>query len=89
MHTYWISIPSFRIANDMEAEMIKQEVLDDLLEDWYGSDAVNQDMFFQVVDRFSNDRSDTDVETLILQLYDFVGKKPMANQMAGSTRQHV
>ncbi|WP_077317825.1 helicase-exonuclease AddAB subunit AddA [Virgibacillus proomii] len=76
-YAYLLDIdPSFRIANDMEAEMIKQEVLDDLLEDWYGSDAVNQDMFFQVVDRFSNDRSDTDVETLILQLYDFSVKNP-------------
>ncbi|KNE21994.1 helicase-exonuclease AddAB subunit AddA [Virgibacillus pantothenticus] len=72
--------PAFRIANDIEAELIKQEVLDDLFEGWYGATGTEQEEFFQVVDRFSNDRSDADVETLILQLYDFAVKNPWPDQ---------
>lgn len=76
-YAYLLDIdPAFRIANNMEAELIKQEVLDDLFESWYGTDAEEQEAFFQVVDRFSSDRSDADVETLILQLYEFAVKNP-------------
>src|SRR5699024_12837240 len=68
--------PGFRIANDMEAHRIKQEVIEDLFEDWYGSEGEEQERFFAVVDRFSSDRNDVDVENLILQLYDFAIQNP-------------
>src|SRR5699024_4581203 len=48
--------PGFRIANDMEADLIKQDVMDDLFEEWYGSEGDEQSLFFAVVDRFSSDR---------------------------------
>src|SRR5699024_9458890 len=76
-HAYLLDIdPSFRIADDMEADLIKQEVIDDLFEDWYGKEAEDQQNFFAVVDRFSSDRSDTDVESLVLDLYTFAIKNP-------------
>ncbi|RDW18236.1 helicase-exonuclease AddAB subunit AddA [Oceanobacillus arenosus] len=76
-YAYLIDIdPAFRIANDMEIDLIKQEVIDDLFEDWYGQEGEEQERFFAVVDRFSNDRSDLDVEKVILDLYTFSVQNP-------------
>ncbi|SFA81936.1 DNA helicase/exodeoxyribonuclease V, subunit A [Lentibacillus halodurans] len=76
-YAYLLDIdPAFRIADDMEADLIKQEVIDDLFEEWYGSQGTDQQNFFAVVDRFSSDRSDTDVESLVLDLYTFAMQNP-------------
>ncbi|GGJ92045.1 ATP-dependent helicase/nuclease subunit A [Lentibacillus kapialis] len=80
-YAYLLDIdPAFRIADDMEADLIKQEVIDDLFEDWYGKEGEDQQNFFAVVDRFSNDRSDTDVESLVLDLYTFAMQNPWPDQ---------
>src|SRR5699024_10203641 len=68
--------PAFKIADDLETDMIKQDVLDELFEAWYGAEGEEQEAFFQVIDRFSGDRSDTDVEDLILNLYQFAIQSP-------------
>jgi ATP-dependent helicase/nuclease subunit A len=68
--------PGFRIADTIEAELIQQEVLEELFEDWYGKEGEEQQRFFDVVDRFSNDRSDLDVEKLVLDLYTFATQNP-------------
>ncbi|WP_186579093.1 helicase-exonuclease AddAB subunit AddA [Aquibacillus kalidii] len=76
-YAYLLDIdPAFRIADDVEGDMIRQEVLEDLFEEWYGKEGEEQAAFFAVVDRFSNDRSDLDVEELILTLYDFATQNP-------------
>ncbi|WP_339215928.1 helicase-exonuclease AddAB subunit AddA [Ornithinibacillus sp. FSL M8-0202] len=76
-YAYLIDIdPSFRIANDMEADLMQQDVLEDLFEDWYGREGVDQEKFFQVVERFSGDRNDVDVEKLVLALYNFAIQNP-------------
>ncbi|MCF3942051.1 helicase-exonuclease AddAB subunit AddA [Oceanobacillus alkalisoli] len=76
-YAYLLDIdPSFRIGDDMEMDLIKQDVLDDLFEDWYGDETGEVDEFFAVVDRFSSDRSDVDVEELILKLYTFAVQNP-------------
>ncbi|OZU87954.1 helicase-exonuclease AddAB subunit AddA [Virgibacillus indicus] len=76
-YAYLLDIdPSFRIANDMEADLIKQEVIDDLFEEWYGTTGEEQERFFAVVDRFSSDRSDVEVEDLVLTLYTFAVQNP-------------
>lgn len=76
-YAYLLDIdPSFRIADDMEGYLIKQEVIDDLFEEWYGSEGEEQRNFFAVVDRFSNDRNDLEVEELILKLYTFATQNP-------------
>ncbi|MYL42787.1 helicase-exonuclease AddAB subunit AddA [Virgibacillus salexigens] len=80
-YAYLLDIdPAFRIANDMEADLIKQEVMDELFENWYGSQGEEQELFFQVVDRFSSDRSDAEVEDLILSLYSFAVQNPWPDQ---------
>lgn len=76
-HAYLLDLdPRFRIANETEADHIKQEVLEDLFEKWYGSEEINQAAFFDVVDRFSSDRNDVDVEELILSIYNFAIQNP-------------
>ncbi|GAB3790030.1 helicase-exonuclease AddAB subunit AddA [Virgibacillus kimchii] len=76
-HAYLLDLdPAFRIANEMEADLLKQEVMEDLFEKWYGADDIEQEGFFDVVDRFSNDRSDAAVEELILSLYHFAIQNP-------------
>ncbi|WP_407271660.1 helicase-exonuclease AddAB subunit AddA [Radiobacillus sp. PE A8.2] len=80
-YAYLIDIdPSFRIADSMEADLIRQEVLEELFEDWYGREGKEQQAFFDVVDRFSGDRSDLEVEELILQLYNFSMQNPWPEQ---------
>lgn len=76
-HAYLLDIdPSFRIANDMEADLLMQDVLDDLFEANYAKTGLEQEQFFAVVDRFSSDRNDVDVEKLILDLYTFSIQNP-------------
>jgi ATP-dependent helicase/nuclease subunit A len=75
-HAYLLDLdPSFRIANEMEADLLKQEVMEELFEKWYGEENIEEG-FFAVVDRFSNDRSDEAVEKLILSLYHFAIQNP-------------
>ena len=68
--------PGFRIADTVESDLIQQEVLEDLFEDWYGKEGEEQQRFFDVVERFSSDRSDLDVEKLVLDLYTFATQNP-------------
>ncbi|WP_163537108.1 helicase-exonuclease AddAB subunit AddA [Gracilibacillus sp. YIM 98692] len=77
-YAYEVDIdPNFRIADELEADLIRQEVMEELFETWYGTDdLMKQEAFFQVVDRFSNDRSDREVESLILKMYEFSIQHP-------------
>ncbi|SEO70423.1 DNA helicase/exodeoxyribonuclease V, subunit A [Amphibacillus marinus] len=71
-NSYLLDIdPGFRIADDIEADLLRQEVLDTLFEEWYGQALDDQEAFYSVIDRFSSDRSDQDVEALVLKLYNF------------------
>ncbi|HLT54625.1 MAG TPA: UvrD-helicase domain-containing protein, partial [Bacillota bacterium] len=50
-YSYLLDIdPAFRIADDMETDLIKQEVMDELFEEWYGREGEEQEQFFAVVD---------------------------------------
>jgi ATP-dependent helicase/nuclease subunit A len=66
--------PGFRIADETEAQLLRDEVLDTLFEEEYGKEG-NTD-FFDLVDMFSNDRSDTALQVIIRELYDFARSNP-------------
>lgn len=68
--------PAFRIADDMEIDLLKHEVLDELFEEWYGQEGEAVERFFAVVDMFSSDRSDAEVEALIVNLHTFAKQHP-------------
>lgn len=66
--------PNFRIADETEAELIRQEVLEELLEEEYGLE--DNESFFDLVDRFSNDRADDEIQQMIIRLFDFSRSYP-------------
>jgi len=67
--------PAFRIANETEADFIRQEVLEDLFEAHYTNDAEDSD-FRRLVDWFSGERSDEAMVRLVQSLYDFSRSHP-------------
>lgn len=76
-YAYMIDVdPSFRIADEMEMELIKQEVIEEMFEEAYGQNTEEVDAFYRVIDMFSSDRSDMEVEQLILKLYTFAMQHP-------------
>lgn len=70
--------PGFRIADGTEAELLMEEVMDELFEEHYSLD--NNERFYDLVDRYSNDRSDIELQLLIRKLYDFSRSYPWPNQ---------
>lgn len=76
-YAYLLDIdPAFRIANDVETDLIKQDTLDDLFEEWYGKEGEDRELFLDFIERFSNDRNDREVEALVLSLYTFAMQNP-------------
>ena len=68
--------PEFSLTDDIEATLIKEDVIDSMFEDWYGKEEAERDAFFAVVDRFSNDRNDLELGELIINLYTFAVQNP-------------
>lgn len=66
--------PGFRIADETEAQLLRDEVLDTIFEEEYGKEANTE--FFDLVDMFSNDRSDAALQVIIRELYDFARSNP-------------
>ncbi|MBS4198652.1 helicase-exonuclease AddAB subunit AddA [Bacillus sp. FJAT-49732] len=72
---YMIDIdPGFRIADQTEADLLRDEVIDELFENEYGKQG--NESFYRFVDTFSNDRHDGAVQELVLKLYDFSRSHP-------------
>ncbi|NRD78384.1 helicase-exonuclease AddAB subunit AddA [Bacillus sp. BRMEA1] len=70
--------PDFRIADDTEAQLIRDEVMDELFEDEYGKK--DNEAFFKLVDSFTNDRSDAALMEIIQSVYDFSRSNPLPAQ---------
>ncbi|MBP2241116.1 ATP-dependent helicase/nuclease subunit A [Cytobacillus eiseniae] len=82
-HYYLIDIdPGFRIADETEAQLIRDEVLEELFEEEYGKDG--NDAFFTLVDTFTNDRNDLALQGIIRDLYDFARSNPLPEQYLDS-----
>ncbi|WP_433619971.1 helicase-exonuclease AddAB subunit AddA [Paenibacillus cellulositrophicus] len=62
--------PGFRILNENEAELMRQEILEELFEEKYGEQPEDSD-FIALVDWFSGERTDDAVHHLVQRLYDF------------------
>jgi ATP-dependent helicase/nuclease subunit A len=65
--------PGFRLLDETEATLLREEVLDNLLEEYYTSDNPE---FYCLVDRYSNDRSDDAMSQLFLRIYEFSMSHP-------------
>ena len=74
-HYYLLDIdPGFRIGDTTEMELIRDEALEEMLEDEYGIPD-NED-FFRLVDAFTDDRSDRTILEIIRKLDDFARSNP-------------
>lgn len=74
--------PGFRIADTTEAELLRDEVMEELLEEQYGQS--DNEAFFRLVDAFTSDRSDDDLQRMIRTLHDFSRSHPNPNQWLDS-----
>lgn len=76
---YLINVdPGFRIADETEAQLMKDEVMDELFEDEYGKK--DNEEFFRLVDTFTGDRSDTALQDIVRSIYDFAMSNPSPEQ---------
>jgi ATP-dependent helicase/nuclease subunit A len=66
--------PSFRIADDTEAELLRDEALQELFEDYYSREDNLQ--FLDVVDRYTSDRSDAEIQEIVRKMYEFSQSTP-------------
>ncbi|WP_027408997.1 helicase-exonuclease AddAB subunit AddA [Anoxybacteroides tepidamans] len=66
--------PVFRIADETEIELLKEEVIEELFEEQYGKE--ENEMFLSVVDRYTSDRTDIGLQTVVLRLYEFSRSHP-------------
>lgn len=69
--------PAFRVANETETELIRQEMLEGIFEELYGADDVS---FRRFVDWFSGERNDEAAFRLVQRLYDFSRSHPWPEQ---------
>ncbi|MEH6905409.1 helicase-exonuclease AddAB subunit AddA [Neobacillus drentensis] len=70
--------PGFRIADDTEAQLIRDEVMDELFEEEYGKK--ENESFFTLVDSFTSDRSDAALMDIVRSIYDFARSNPLPDQ---------
>ncbi|RHW43160.1 helicase-exonuclease AddAB subunit AddA [Neobacillus notoginsengisoli] len=66
--------PGFRIADETEAQLLRDEVMDALLEEEYGTKG--NEPFFRLVDTFTSDRNDEALQEITVALYDFARSNP-------------
>jgi ATP-dependent helicase/nuclease subunit A len=67
--------PSLRILDQTEALLLRQEILEELLEACYEKEPL-ESSFYRLVDIFSSDRNDQALLQLVLRLYDFSRSHP-------------
>lgn len=65
--------PGFRIVEEGELKLLKQDVLEQLLEAKYEE---GQEEFLQFVESFATGRDDVRLEEMILKLYEYAGSHP-------------
>ncbi|OUP83465.1 helicase-exonuclease AddAB subunit AddA [Lachnoclostridium sp. An169] len=81
-HFHVIGIdPGFRIAEEGELKLLKQDVLDEMLEQEY---AAGDEKFLEFVEKFGTGRNDRKIEELILNLYEYSRSYPRPGQWLAS-----
>ncbi|RKL69348.1 helicase-exonuclease AddAB subunit AddA [Salipaludibacillus neizhouensis] len=70
--------PSFRILDQTEGQLIREEILEDLFEEEYGAE--DNQSFFTLVDQYSGDRTDDKLRSLVMHLFDFSRSNPQPFQ---------
>lgn len=81
-HFHVIGIdPGFRIAEEGELKLLKQDVLEELLEECYASE---DEAFIEFVEKFGTGKNDRKIEGIILKLYEYSRSYPQPDQWLDS-----
>ncbi len=76
-HYYAVDLdPDFRIGDEMETELLRQDVLEAKLEEWYESDQA----FRELADIMTDGQDDENLARLLLRLYDFSRSHPQPSR---------
>ena len=77
-HFHVIGIdPGFRIAEEGELKLLKQDVLEELLEECY---AQADEEFLDFTERFGSGKSDKKIEEIILNMYEYSRSYPLPDR---------
>ncbi|MBT2581708.1 helicase-exonuclease AddAB subunit AddA [Planococcus sp. ISL-109] len=77
-YAYLLEIdPGFRIAGDTEAALLRDDVMEAVLEDAY--EGAERERIYRLADSFTSDRSDQAMEILLSKLYDYSRVHPEPN----------
>ena len=71
--------PSFRVANETEAELLRQDAIEELFEQAY-SEYEPDNPFWGLLDRYGGERSDDAIYSLVMRLYDYSRSHPFPDQ---------
>lgn len=69
--------PSFRIGDEGELKLLKSDVLQKLLEDYYEE---GREEFYDFVESYSTGKSDSEIEEMVMKLYSFSMSHPNPKQ---------
>ncbi len=69
--------PNFRIGDQTEIDLLKQEVLEDIFESKYESE---NEEFLRLINTYTNYRGDEILKELILKIYRFIGSSPFPEE---------
>jgi len=67
--------PDFRIGDDTECTLLKQEVLEQLFEEIYEEEKLSAG-FIQLLESYGGNRSDSSIQEMVLKLYSFTQSCP-------------
>ncbi len=67
--------PGFRIADETETTLMKLDILEELFEAKYDDDHTGEE-FYALVDSYGGGRSDEGLQTIVLDLFEFIRSSP-------------
>ncbi len=65
--------PNFRVLETMEAGIMKQEALEEVLEEEYEKQSED---FIKLIEMFTGDRDDSEIENIIMRTHSFIQSQP-------------
>lgn len=72
--------PDFRILDAIEADIVKAEILDKVLEEMYEEESENQEIFETLAEVYNTPGNDEGLKALIQTVYRFTGSCPFPQQ---------
>lgn len=76
--------PSFRIADEGELKLLREDVMDDLLEEEYAKEGEEGDAFRRFISAYSSVRDDRDAADMIRQVYTYSRSHPYPDEWLDS-----